>query len=218
MQFLYHPQANCQELVLEGEQFKYLSKVKRVQKDQTINLRNLEDRSVYTYKITQITKKQITIRLQNSTTTNQYKKKLHIGWCVTDFKTVEKTLPFLNELGVRAITFIYCDKSQNNFKPNFDRMQKILINSCQQCGRDSLMGLYNAKNLQEFITKHPDAYLCDFGGTAIKEQNIETVIIGPEGGFSKCEQGLDLPKIGFNTLHILRSETAATAIASKILV
>jgi RsmE family RNA methyltransferase len=50
-------------------------------------------------------------------------------------------------------------------------------------------------------------------------QEIENIIIGPEGGFSSNE--LELFKeeqiIGFKTDNVLKSETAAVAISAKII-
>ncbi|XPV54809.1 MAG: hypothetical protein ACNI3H_07545 [Halarcobacter ebronensis] len=55
-----------------------------------------------------------------------------MAWCIVDPKTIEKELPYLNELGVRKITFISCDYSQKNFKLNFEKLEKILVNSSSQ--------------------------------------------------------------------------------------
>lgn len=218
MQFLYEKEAGKQLLCITDENFKYLCKVRRIQKGQEVVVKNLTDGFAYTYTVSDITKKQLQLELLQKEPVSQTLKQLHLGWCVVDFKNVEKTLPFLNELGVSKITFIYCDKSQKNYKPNFERMQKILINSSQQCGRESLMELSSCNCLDEFIKQNPQSYLCEFGGEKITTQDIQTVIVGPEGGFSEREKKLSLPKIGFDTPLILRSESAVTAIASKLLV
>jgi len=218
MRFLYDQSASSERVQITDENFKYLSKVRRIQKGETLTLKNFKDGFSYEYEVVQISKKSIELRLVSKEASTQHLKPLHIGWCVVDFKTVEKTLPFLNELGVSKITFIYCKKSQRNFKPNFERMEKILINSSQQCGKETPMQLATANSLAEFVQTYPNSYLCDFGGEALTTQAIETIIVGPEGGFSECESALDIPKIGFSTPLILRSETAVTALASKILV
>ncbi|MGM0622550.1 MAG: 16S rRNA (uracil(1498)-N(3))-methyltransferase [Campylobacterota bacterium] len=217
MQYIYLKNASDLQITVSDENFKYLSKVRRFGVGQVLYARNLLDGYLYTYSIDSIDKRSLSLSLQDKKIHQKSLQPLHIGWCVVDFKIIEKTLPFLNEIGVTAITFIYCAKSQKNFKPNFTRMEKILINSCQQCGRDSLMQLETCENIDAFIAKHPDAHLCDFGGEAIKDRKIETLIVGPEGGFSEDESSTALPKVGFNGQLILRSETAVTALASKIL-
>jgi len=218
MQFLYYQNPFTQTLSIEGESFKYLSKIRRIQVGETIQLCNLKDQTLYRYIVIQIDKKTITLSLQSSQKVEQKRTFLQIGWCVVDPKIIEKTLPFLNELGVGKITFIYCARSQRNFKLNFERMKRILINSCQQCGRVDLMELQSCASIERFVRDNPKSYLCDFGGEKLINQKIETIIVGPEGGLSECERNLNLPKIGFETPLILRSETAVTAIASKILI
>ncbi len=76
---------------------------------------------------------------------------LNIGWCIIEPKVIEKTLPSINEMGVNSITFIYCKRSQKNFKLDLNRLKKILINSSQQCGRSSLMELNIIDNLEQFL-------------------------------------------------------------------
>jgi 16S rRNA (uracil1498-N3)-methyltransferase len=53
-----------------------------------------------------------------------------------------------------------------------------------------------------------------------KKDDIKTIIIGCEGGFSSSEiDKFDKEKIvGFNTKLILKSQTAITAVAAKILI
>ncbi len=218
MQYLYDPDAKTPQLQIEGENFKYLSKVRHVKPGEKIALRNLEDGVLYTYEVAKIEKRRLHLQLLGSEKSEQSRPRLHLGWCVVDAKSVEKSLPFLNELGVAKITFIYCDKSQRNFKLNFDRLKRINIGSSQQCGRDGLIELDSCESIEAFIKTYPHSYLCDFCDTPLeKSLGIETLIIGPEGGLSRCERDLKLPRAGFATPSILRSETAAVAAAAKLL-
>ncbi|NPA60776.1 MAG: RsmE family RNA methyltransferase, partial [Epsilonproteobacteria bacterium] len=145
-------------------------------------------------------------------------RELNIGWCMVDTKIVEKALPALNEIGVSSITFIYCKRSQRNFKLDFKRLEKILINSSQQSGRDNLMNLNILNSLEEFIKIYPDAKILNFSKNQIKE-NIKSIVIGCEGGFSSDEINLFNKEdiVGFKTSQILKSQTAVCAVASKIL-
>jgi len=148
------------------------------------------------------------------------KKKLHIGWCVIDPKSVEKVLPSLNEMGVDSITFIYCKRSQKSFKPDFKRLEKILLNSSQQSGRSSLMKLSMADNLTSFLEENKDAVMLNFSEHTLSEgSNIGTFIVGCEGGFTADEVALFKSEniMGLNTPLILKSESAVCAVASKLL-
>ena len=148
-------------------------------------------------------------------------KKLHIGWCVIDPKTVEKYITSLNEMGVDKITFIYSDFSQKNFKINIDKLQKILINSSCQCGRSNIIKLEISKNLEQFVKENENVYFLDFSNTSItdKKDEIKTLVIGCEGGFSNKERETFNKDniVGFNSNLILRSVTAIISAASKIL-
>jgi 16S rRNA (uracil1498-N3)-methyltransferase len=221
VQFLYHPDAEAQQITLDGDSYRYIFKVRRHRAGDTIALRNLSDEIVHFYTIENIDKK--TAQLQKSDSKplsvapDRY---LHIGWCTIDPKKIEKTLPSLNEIGVSKITFIHCERSQKNFKPDTDRLSSILLNSSQQCGRSKIMEVDFENSLEEFVSKYPEAYMLNFSDTKLNPQmNIEIIIIGCEGGFTDTETTLLSPEktIGFNTHMTLRSENAAVAAASQIL-
>ena len=96
-------------------------------------------------------------------------------------------------------------------------MEKILINSCQQCGRSNLPEIEILNSSNEFFTKYPDFYALDFNGEKITSTDCKfPFLIGPEGGFSE-EERKNFKKIFKLDGFILRSETAAISIASKIL-
>ena len=145
---------------------------------------------------------------------------MHIGWCVIDGKSIEKVLPSLNEIGVDRISFIYCERSQKNFKLDFKRFERILESSMQQCGRSSYMKFDIFQNIKDFITKFPSAKVFDFCDTVLEDgSDFDTVLIGCEGGFSLQEKEFlkNQDVFRLDTPMVLRSESAVVAIASKIL-
>ncbi|HAC70351.1 MAG TPA: 16S rRNA (uracil(1498)-N(3))-methyltransferase, partial [Arcobacter skirrowii] len=108
-----------------------------------------------------------------------------------------------------------------NFKINIEKLNKILINSSSQCGRSSIVKLEISKTLDSFLTQNPKSYILDFSNNFIddKKDEIDTLVIGCEGGFSKREKS-NFNKdfvVGFNSNLILRSETAIVSATSKIL-
>jgi 16S rRNA (uracil1498-N3)-methyltransferase len=223
MIFLYLNDASKEIIKLKNEEFKYIIKVRRHKIDDEIYLRNLDDISIlYKYRIKQINPKDAILELISfEKKIIKPTKELHIAWCVIDTKSIEKTLPNLNELGVSKISFIYCDRSQRNFKIDTKRLKKILISSNQQCGRSTFMEFEIYKNLKEFISKYPDTKVLDFCNNILKDTNdFKTVLVGCEGGFSDDEKKLlaSLEVFRFDTPLVLRSQSAVTAIASKILI
>jgi len=154
MQYLHHPDAGASELTLEGDTHRYLFKVRRHRAGDPVDLRTGEDDILYRYRITQLDKKTARLTLEEQHTHPIASDKLlHIGWCQIDPKNIEKVLPMLNEMGIASITFFPCTRSQQNFKVDFSRMEKILLNSSQQCGRSQRMRLEQVKSLEAFLEK-----------------------------------------------------------------
>ncbi len=221
MQYLYHKEAGDSSLTLKGDAHRYIFKVRRHREGEVIALRNLDDSTVYFYKISSLDKKEAQLLLEKSEVLSiKAKKSLHIAWCVIDPKSVEKVLPTLNEMGVEAITFIYCSRSQKSFKPDFKRLEKILLNSSQQCGRSSLMKLSMCASLEEFLLDNPDAVMMNFSEQKLNNTSaVSTMVIGCEGGFTSKEVALFNSEniMGLDTPLILKSESAVCAVASKLL-
>ena len=222
MIYVTHEDAGCQEINIKGELHKYLVKVRRHQEGDALTFRSYENlATAYMYEIIAIDSRTLHVRLIES---KEYKveseKSLHVGWCVIDTNSVEKVLPMLNELGVKKISFIYCDRSQKNFKPDFNRFGRITQSSSSQCGRTDVMEFETLKNIGEFVKKYPDTVVFDFCDEALSgDEKFETILIGSEGGFSEAEKKLlSAQKVyRLDTPMVLRSETAVVAVASKML-
>jgi 16S rRNA (uracil1498-N3)-methyltransferase len=213
MQFIYESNI-INQMSIVGDNHKYLFKVRRLGVGDDVNITDFE--KIFKFKIEQINKKEALLLKIEEIEVKQQLIPFHIGWCKIDTKNIEKVLPSLNEMGVTTITFIDCDRSQKNFKIKMDRIEKILINSNQQCGRLSLMDIKFCESLDKFLSEYPDAKVCDFGGEKIEEY-FEVGIVGCEGGFSERERNLFTNIIAFETPLILRSESAVVSLASKVL-
>lgn len=222
MQFIYDKNAKNELLKIEDENYNYIVKARRHKLDDILDFRNLEDDFLYSYKISQIDKKILFLNLlKKEEKIIENSKKIHLAWCVVDPKTIYENISSLNELGVDKITFVYSDFSQKNFKINFEKLEKILINSSSQCGRSSIIKLDIYKNIDTFIKDNPDTYFLDFSQTSIdsKVLDIKTLMIGTEGGFSKRERELFNKNfvVGFSSNLILKSQTAIISATSKII-
>ena len=221
MLYLYHKEAGKPQLTLIGDEHRYIFKVRRHKADDTLYMRNLEDGLLYRYIITVIDKRNVMLELQESQVLElKAKKSLHICWCIIDPKSIEKVITSLNEIGVEKITFIYCKRSQKSFKIDFKRLGKILLNSSQQSGRSEMMKLEMAENLEVFVKENPNAKMLNFSeNNFISKIEVETIVIGCEGGFHEDEVALFTADkiIGLDTPLVLKSESAVCAVASKLL-
>jgi 16S rRNA (uracil1498-N3)-methyltransferase len=215
MEFIHFPKPTPR-LVVEGEKYRYLFRVRRTRPGEIVPVRDLKEDWLYFYRVEEIGRRRGVLKLEGKewkpVCPSQY---LQIGWCIVDPKIVEKGLPHLNEIGVSKISFIYCDFSQRNFRLKMERITRILIESCQQCGRSRLPEVEILNSSREFFQKYPNFVAIDFGGGEL-DSEVEVVLVGPEGGFSPAERK-HFSKIARLKGFILKSETAVCGVASKIL-
>ena len=69
------------------------------------------------------------------------------------------------------------------------------------------------------LQKYPKFAVMDFGAEALESQTTLPIMLGSEGGFSQKERDLlkSQPTFSAPNCNILRSETAAIYITSKLL-
>lgn len=220
VRFIYHQDAGNENIKIQGELYKHLYQSRRTKAEKNLLLRNLRDDNIYTYEHIEISRKESSVKLVDKAySPNLSKKKIHLIWAVIEVKNIEKTLLYLNQLGVAKISFFYAHRSQKNEKINLDRLHKILIHSCEQCGRTDLMSLEIISNTLEAIRLYPNAAVFDFGGKNIQEASVDLskgIFIGPEGGFDDEEKELlkNQCVYSINSDFILKSECAALFLSS----
>lgn len=207
---------------IKGELHKYLVKVRRHSVGDELAFRNRDEiERLHFYKLVEVEPRSATLSLVSSKTLEVKSEKfLHVAWCVIDGKSVEKVLPSLCEMGVSRISFIFCDRSQKNFKPDFKRYERIVEASMQQSGRTAPLEFDTYRDISTFIGEFPDTKVFDFCENILDgDSDFKRVLIGCEGGFSKDERELLEKQEVFrlNTPMVLRSESAVLGVTSKIL-
>jgi 16S rRNA (uracil1498-N3)-methyltransferase len=83
-----------------------------------------------------------------------------------------------------------------------------------------MMQLEMVEDLNVFVAQNPEAKMLNFSeNNFVNNTTFDTIVIGCEGGFHEEEVALFTPKtiVGFNTPLVLKSESAACAVASKVL-
>lgn len=220
MRFLFHAEAGLATLALAGDALTHL-KALRLREGETLFLRTLQDDLLHEYRLESFGRRDAVLtRLDSRLEAVLPSKNTHLAWCVVDPKTVEKALPFLNELGLGTLTLLWCEKSQRSFRFDFERMARILAVSCEQCGRSRPLAIQIAE-CGDFLAANPRAALLDFGGKplngALDEKTV--LIIGPEGGFGPADYARfkELPRYGVSSPLVLRSETALVLAAGAFL-
>ncbi|NLK65922.1 MAG: 16S rRNA (uracil(1498)-N(3))-methyltransferase [Campylobacteraceae bacterium] len=219
MVFLYSKFSGDEFIELDGDEFRHL-KVRRVKLGDRVDVRNLKDGYNYIYEIKEFDRRKATLELVfKHSVIVENESNLTLAWAVVEPAVIEKTLPLLNELGVKNLYFVYTEFSQKNYKLDFERMERILINSSQQCGRNSIINLEIFGGFDEFVDKFSNVSLINFGGKSLNlASENELFFIGPEGGFSVDEALKVKTHYALNTSNILRSNTAIVSVAAKFII
>ncbi|KAA6231434.1 16S rRNA (uracil(1498)-N(3))-methyltransferase [Campylobacter sp. LR264d] len=217
MQFYYNETSGTQNLLASKENLLHF-KTRHVKNGEILAFRNLKDDFLYEYELSNLSKYDCSLSLKNKILKTSSKNNITLALGVIDDKILEKTLPFLNELNLYKLILVYTHFSQRNFKIDFARVKRILINSCQQCGRSNLMQLESFENIEKFINAYKNVVLVDFNGEKKEFTQDEIYFIGAEGGFNDDERRLFTKKISLTSPNILKSQTAIISIAAKLLI
>lgn len=147
------------------------------------------------------------------------KIKMHLAVGLIKRNRFEWLLEKAVECGAASITPLMLDRCVKK-SLNMVRSQKIVRTAAKQCGRSRFPIVSASLSLDEFLKKRQEHVFCfhSLGGQTIKAmQKVKgfdevTLIIGPEGDFSRSEiDKLEKNNIPFVSLgkRRLRTETAA---------
>jgi len=129
-------------------------------------------------------------------------------------------LDMLTQLGCAKIVPILYEYSVTKFSENMrQKWQRLLIEFCKQSQNPWLPEIANAIDIEKFLERNAqNTVFADANGTElcnfIANDSLTTVLVGPEGGFSRREHDLfTANKVQSVRLgpHILRTEAAAIA-------
>lgn len=132
------------------------------------------------------------------------------------------------ELGVKRIVPVYSTLTQRNYSLNYERLNKIAISACEQCGRSIVPVIEQTLDFDELLNRTQKTYMIfpwerESNGTIQsaldKDKTDISVFIGPEGGITEEEKN-KLASVGAKSVtlgkRILRAETAAIAALSVL--
>lgn len=119
----------------------------------------------------------------------------------------------VTELGIDAIVVINAERSVVRLRHDRagragERFERVIRAAGAQSRRAQLPRLDGPRDLEEIAAGAGVAMAHPGGGPLTPD--VQTVLIGPEGGWSSTELGLGLPLVGLGP-HVLRVETAALA-------
>ncbi len=203
-----------------------ISRVLRLDLNQEIYLFN-DSSYEYTALITNITKKNVSVQVQNAHADQATSPlQIHLAQVIGKGDKMDWVIQKATELGVHSITPIY---SENSVVKNIaDRTgskiahwQKVAVAACCQCWRNNVPIINSPENYMQWLQQantdskiilapNPNASSL----STVKITDRVTILIGPEGGLSDAEISAAIAQ-GFVAVNlgprILRTETAGLA-------
>jgi len=215
-------------LTLPPESSHYLATVLRHSAGDAVLLFNGRDGEFLAH-IDQANKKKVRVLVAEQQRTMEIPPlHVHLGVGLSRGERMDYVIQKAAELGVAAITPLYCKfgevrfKQQSRLENKLRHWRQVLINACEQSGRLTIPDLFAPVSVEQWIpgqqtdsklVLHTDAQ----GASRLSELELTkniALLSGPEGGFSASE--IETAKsAGFHTVvmgpRILRTETAPLA-------
>ena len=209
---------------LDKSQSHYLTKVMRLKKNDIFSLFNKTGE--WEAKILNISKDFVEFKSTKQLRQKENKKELWLAFSPIKSNYQNFMIQKATELGISKFLPIIFDRTIVR-KINKDRLEKIVIEACEQSNRISVPAIEQAQNLKSFLNSNSmNLIFTDLNSDnkKIEKKNFSDepicIVIGPEGDFSEHERqeilsfkGVQAFKINDN---ILRSETAVISTISII--
>ena len=222
MQLFYIPDLNenSKTAIFNSDESRHLFKVLRKKVGDEVLITN-GNQLMFKGNILDISKNNCEVEISKCETKEKLGYSLHI--VISILKSNERFEWFLekaSEIGITEITPVLCERSEKKFI-NEKRLNKVLISAMKQSLKANLPILNPIVKLKDFYKSNLSDQLfiahCnesekDFLISSIKPKENVTILIGPEGDFSKNEVD-EAIKIGFKPVSLgntrFRAETAA---------
>ena len=211
------------ETNLDKSQSYYLLKVMRIKRGDTISVFNKsgEWKSIITETIKNIVYFKVTEQLRQK----EIEQEIWLAFSPIKSNYFNFMIQKATELGVTKFLPIISERTIVR-KINNERLNKIIIESCEQSNRINVPSIEKSQSLEKFLSDNLDINLI-FGDLNTKNKKIKfynskpnCLLIGPEGDYSSNEIKKILNYKGSQSIKlsddILRSETAVISALSVI--
>jgi 16S rRNA (uracil1498-N3)-methyltransferase len=209
---------------LDKSQSHYLTKVMRVKENEVFSLFNKNGE--WEAKVLEISKSIVEFKITKQLRQKENFKELWLAFSPIKSNYQNFMIQKATELGVTKFLPIIFDRTVVR-KINKERLEKIIIEACEQSNRINVPAIEDAQNLKSFLKNN----LMDLIFTDLNSDNQKIdkskltnkaicIIIGPEGDFSETEREEILDFKGVQPIkineNILRSETAVISAISIV--
>ena len=230
MQLFYYPNSteNDTTIILGKEESNHIIKVNRKQEGDLINITNGKG-CLFTTEISLASSSKCQLKIIKVTKQEPLNYKLHLAVAPTKMsERYEWFLEKATEIGIHQITPIICNQSERRIIKT-DRFQKIIESAMKQSLHYFMPILNEPIAFSEFVKQnfsgqkfiaHCESDLDKKSlKSAISANQDVTIMIGPEGDFSKTEI-TDALKHNFQPISLgqtrLRTETAAVVACHSV--
>ena len=225
---LFHPEnitINTSSL-LSKEHTHYVVNVMRLKRGSNINFFNKDGEWVS--EIIFLEKDRVEVKFINKIKDSLKSSNIELAICLVKKNPMEIILQKATELGVTKIIPIISERTEVK-ELNYERANKIVIESIEQSNQLVPPLITNITKLKDFINNLKDPTKLLFADVNaknnlkqenLKSEDLQTILIGPEGDFSPSERELIL---GYSNVipfslskNILRSDTAVISAISLV--
>ena len=208
---------------LDKSQSHYVSKVMRLKQKEVFSLFNSSGE--WEAKISNITKSIVEFNVTKQLRHKENTKDLWLAFSPIKSNYFNFMIQKSTELGVTKFVPIISERTIVR-KVNIERLNKIIIESCEQSNRINIPSIEKPQSLDKFLSNNSDINLI-FGDLNTNNKKIKIsnskpncLLIGPEGDYSAGEIKKILNFKGSQSIklsdNILRSETGVISALSVI--
>ena len=225
---LYYPNSIVENTtsLLSKEHTHYLANVMRSKRGSNINFFNKEGEWIS--EIVFLEKDRVEVKFLNRVKESIKSSNIELAICLVKKNPMEIILQKATELGVAKITPIISERTEIK-ELNHDRAKKIVIEATEQSNQFIPPEISKTIKLKDFLNQINGSnklFFADINNKDrlkkedIKDDNLKTLLVGPEGDFTPDERKMILQNkntISFSlSNNILRTETATISALSLI--
>ena len=225
---LYYPNSISKNTtsLLSKEHTHYVANVMRLKRGSNINFFNQEGE--WASEIVFLEKDRVEVKFLNKIKEPLKSSSIELAICLIKKNPMDIILQKATELGVSKITPIISERTEIK-ELNHDRAKKIVIEATEQSNQFIPPEISKTIKLKDFLNQINGSnklFFADINNKDrlkkedIKDDNLKTLLVGPEGDFTPDERKMILQNkntISFSlSNNILRTETATISALSLI--
>ena len=225
---LYYPNSISKNTtsLLSKEHTHYVANVMRLKRGSNINFFNQEGE--WASEVVFLEKDRVEVKFLNKIKEPLKSSSIELAICLIKKNPMDIILQKATELGVSKITPIISERTEIK-ELNHDRAKKIVIEATEQSNQFIPPEISKTIKLKDFLNQINDSnklFFADINNEDrlkkedIKDDNLKTLLVGPEGDFTPDERKMILQNkntISFSlSNNILRTETATISALSLI--